>query len=336
MKLKERLRVQTQKHPWFERVWLRTQWMVVKHNARRYSDLEFTQKLWNKLPSKKGESFLEPHTYDAQMFFLKLSNRDPLITKCSDKHAVQEYIKDCGYEDILKKEYACFDSVEQIDFSKLPSPCYLKCNHASGMNWIYRKEDKHDLKHIKWKFNFLLAQNPYYLSREWNYKDIPPKIVCEELLQMPDGVSDIPELQFFCFNGEPRFIIYNLGLADKTGAHANPIRWGLWPDFTLIEEATKLNHTAEAPPMPEGYEQMIKCARRLSKPFPHVRVDLFVIEGRIIFNELTFYSGGGLTLSRTKSVQNGADEWLDISNYKIAEDAQKRHTRQEIKNGSRC
>lgn len=331
MKLKETLRKWTKTSNGFEKLWLVLQWQKTKYYAKKYSDFEYAQKLWKKHTGKHTD-FSNPQTFDEKMWYLKLSNRDPLLTICSDKHRAREYVIECGYEDILKKEYACFNSADEIDFSKLPSPCYLKCNHASGMNLIYYKDKPINKKHLEWKFNFLLSQQPYYLSREWNYKNIAPKIVCEEVLEMPDGMSDIPELQFFCFNGEVKFIIYNLGLADKDGAHKAPIRWALWPDWSLVPASNGWNYNNSVPEKPDNYRSMLECATKMSEKFPFVRVDLFNINGKIYFNEFTFYSGGGFTLSKTEVIQN-LGEFIDVSNYKIAEDALRRRTREEVENG---
>lgn len=38
---------------------------------------------------------------------------------------------------------------------------------------------------------------------------------------------------------------------------------------------------------------MLEIARRLSEDFPEVRVDLYNIDGQIVFGELTFYDGSG-------------------------------------------
>lgn len=331
MNIKKKLKSFTKSSPTFDKLWVILWWNKTKRRALKYSDFEYAKKLWKKHTGKQTD-FSNPQTLDEKMWYLKLSNRDPLITICSDKHRAREYVKECGYEHILKQEYACFENANDINFSKLPSPCYIKCNHASGMNFIYYKNKPIDEKHLKWKFNYLLSQQPYYLSREWNYKNIEPRIICEEVLDMPDGVSDIPELQFFCFDGKVKFIIYNLGLADKDGEHKEPIRWALWSDWSLVQEATKLNYSDELPDKPQNFDEMLECATKLSEKFPFVRVDLFNINGKIYFNELTFYSGGGFTLSKTEVIQN-LGEYIDVSNYKITEDALRHRTREEVKNG---
>lgn len=332
MQIKEWLRSVSRRHAAVERVWLRLQWLKTNWNMR-YSDVEYAKKLNRK---REGFCFEHPITYDEKMWFLKLANRDPLLTTCSDKHAVRSYLEECGLEHLLKHEYAVFATGAEIDFSNLPSPCYLKCNHASGMNVVYRKEEGVNEKHLKWKFDFLLKQNPYCLSREWNYRNIKPCIVCEELLSMPSADEDIPEIQIFCFHGEPKFMIYNLGLADRKGNHTMPRRWALHMDGTVIEEAKKMNHPDRSQlVLPENLEEMVSYARVLSKPFPHVRVDLFNILDRIYFNELTFYSGGGRTLSSCVELQKECGDAICTDGYRIAEDAYEKGIKR-IRHANRC
>ena len=332
MNLKEVLRGISHNSTFLEKLWIILQWNKTKLLALQFTDVEYAQKLFKR---KYGHELNldDPESFDEKMWFLKLSNRDPLLTQCSDKHAVREYIVARGYGNILKTEFACFKNADEIDFDCLPSPCYLKCNHASGMNLVYAKERNLHVEHIRWKFNYLLKQQPYYLSREWNYKNIPPRIVCEEVLSSNNGHGIFPELQFFCFHGEALFLIYNLGLADEKGYHSDPTRWALWPDWSLVEEAKAMNHNVHTPGQPENYVDMLRCAEDLSKPFPFVRVDLFSIDGRMVFNELTFYSGGGFTLSKTKIIQDLCGKKINLDGYAISDDATKRRTWAEVKRG---
>lgn len=326
MSFKEKLRTLTKTNFAFEKIWIVLQWKKTKFNAKKYSDYEYAKKLWKNHTGKEID-FSNPKTFNEKLWFLKLSNRDPLLTLCSDKHKVREYVTKCGFADILKNEYHCFNNADEIDFNNLPSPCYLKCNHASGMNLVFDTNKKNNISHIKWKFNYLLSQNPYYLSREWNYKNIEPKIVCEEVLSMPDGVSDIPEVQFFCFNGKPEFIMYNLGLADENGFHKKATRWVLDTDWNIIDIKTSMPTSNIIPHIPENFERMMEIATKLSEPFPHVRVDLFNINGKIIFNELTFYSGGGFVKLDPESWQIKFGDLIDCSKYKISKDAFEKHTK---------
>ena len=324
MDFKEYLRQYVSRYDWFERLWILLQWKKTNLYAMKYSDIEYADRLW-KMHSGKGININNPTTYNEKMWYLKLSNRDPLLTTCSDKHAVRDYVKRNGYEDILKKEYGAYTNAKDINFSGMPDRFYMKLNNGSGLNMIYDKNKKYNINHIIWKFNYLLQQSPYYLSREWNYKNIRPLIICEEVLEMPDGISDIPEVQFFCFNGAPKFIMLNMGLADSEGRHKKATRWVYDMDWNIIHVKTSMPTNSNPPPKPLNFERMVEICKRLSAPFPHVRVDLFNIEGKIYFNEMTFYSGGGFVRLDPEEWQTKIGEWIDCSDYRIADDAKRKH-----------
>lgn len=262
-----------------------------------------------------------PRTYNEKLWFLKLSLRDPLITQCSDKHAVRDYVKACGLEHILKRTYGVYRSAGQLNFDALPSPTYLKCSHGSGLNWVYRRDvsRKEQRRRVR-EFDYVLRQNPYYLSREWNYRDISPVIVCEEYLESIDG-EHIPELQFFCFGGQVRLVMYNLGLADFDGNHQAATRWVFSPAYELLKVRTSMQTSPDTPPRPPRFDDMLRYAEILSAPFRHVRVDLFSIGDKVYFNELTFYSGGGFVRLEPLEWQEKLGSWLDVSGLSIAPDA---------------
>lgn len=97
------------------------------------------------------------------------------------------------------------------------------------------------------------------------------------------------DYKFFCFGGEPRFIHVH---TDRFGRHARDVfnlDWTRAP-FAYLHPASDLTL-----PRPANLEEMIWVARRLAEGFPFVRVDLYGIEGRTIFSEMTWYphAGGG-------------------------------------------
>ncbi len=53
------------------------------------------------------------------------------------------------------------------------------------------------------------------------------------------------------------------------------------------------------PEKPADLDNMIEIAKKLSEDFPFVRVDLYDINGRIVFSELTFTPWGGYMNSYT-------------------------------------
>lgn len=306
---------------------LRLRWRLARFRGRT-SDVDYAKQSFAHAGQRLDLN--NPSTFNEKLWFLKLSNRDPLLTECSDKHRVRDYVARVGLAHILKDEYGAYAASSAIDFSTLPSPAYLKCNHGSGLNWVYRKNvSRKELRRRMRSFDFILKQNPYWLSREWNYKNIEPRIVAEEVLTTEDG-SDVPELQFFCFHGEVKFIMYNLGLADSEGRHTRAARWVFDPEFNLVDVTTSMEPGENVPERPENFDSMLDYAARLAKPFPHVRVDLFNVGGRIVFNELTFYSGGGFVKLEPHDWQYRVGSWIDVSGMAIAPDAYERLVRRSV------
>jgi len=77
-----------------------------------------------------------------------------------------------------------------------------------------------------------------------------------------------------------------LGAVAKVGIYS--------PDFRKLE-AHRKDEAPQVVPLqkPLHYDRMIRIAEDISRRFPHVRVDLYNVNGRIYFGELTFYDGSG-------------------------------------------
>ena len=51
-------------------------------------------------------------------------------------------------------------------------------------------------------------------------------------------------------------------------------------------------------------KQMLRVAQSLTKGFPCVRLDLYVIDGKVFFGEMTFTPAGGLNYSYPEDFLN--------------------------------
>ena len=249
--------------------------------------IQYKIKTGNKLNLKS------PVRYTEKLQWYKLNYRKPIMTKCSDKYSVREYVSEKGLSFLLNGLYSVYDSAEEIDFDKLPNSFAMKMNIGSGMNYFVsdkKREDLNQLRHIaeEW-FN----SDSCSYGREWGDYDIKPRIVFEELLPL-DERDDLPDYKFFCFNGEP-YCLYTM--IDYTKNHENG-RLGFFDiDFNLLPYHRKdFKPIEEQLPIPKNFDKMVEYARVLSKGFPHVRVDLYDISGRIVFGEMTFYNASGYTI----------------------------------------
>jgi hypothetical protein len=211
---------------------------------------------------------------------------------CSDKYAVRKYVKKRGLDSILNGLYAVYDSPDSIDFDSLPNSFAMKMTVGSGMNYFVTDKSKEDISKLRALVKEWFAADSSSYGREWCYYNIKPRIVFEELLPMDDR-NDLPDYKFFCFDGEP-FCLYTM--IDYTQNHENG-RLGFFDtNFKLLPYYRKdFKPIEEQIPKPKNFELMVKYARILSKGFPHVRVDFYNLNGRIVFGELTFYNASGYT-----------------------------------------
>ena len=268
--------------------WIAKIYNVIRNRRRdrfnHLSDEEFA-KMYYKERTGRELNLVNPETYDVKLWFLKLHIRDPLMTKCTDKYLVRDYVTECGLGHILNELYAVYERFDEIDFSRLPDRFIMKFNHTSGTNAIYDKNLFFDYKYQKNEFDFWMQRNSFWGSREWNYKDIKPLIICEKVLEQP-GSDCLNDYKFMCFGGKVKLVFGETGICRPDGTH-NPdsVRNVYDRDYNLMEGVrfTRQNFDPALLPKPENYEKMVEYAEILSKPFRHCRVDLYNIEGAIYF-----------------------------------------------------
>lgn len=121
----------------------------------------------------------DPKTFNEKMCYLKLHNRDDFYSKLCDKYRVREYVKEKIGEDYLIPTYGCWDSVEEIDWNTLPKQFVLKATHDSGSVVLCPDKDCFDVEKAKKKLKAALSRNYFYICREYPYKTIKPRIICE-------------------------------------------------------------------------------------------------------------------------------------------------------------
>ncbi len=266
----------------------------VQHN-KKYGDVVFAKKMY-KASTGKDLNLDTPKTFDEKLWWLKLNYYTDLQRVCSDKYLVRSYVESCGLKVILNDLYGVFDDAREIDFSLIPSPCFFKCNHASGANYLYSSEKGFNKRAFIKKFNSALRKNYYYESRERNYKDIKPKIIAEKVLF---NNGELPsDYRFLCINGKPVLMMYDVDTCDMEGSHKTSAKRNIYNmDMELLDmKITRDNHNIPLDINKNQFLKMKQYSEILSKPFPVVRCDYYCINNNIYFGELTFYHGGACNI----------------------------------------
>ena len=249
----------------------------------------------------------EPKTFNEKLQWLKLYNRNPLYTKLVDKNDVRSFIKEKIGEEYLIPQIGVYNEVSEIDFSKLPEKFVLKCTHDSGGIVICKNREKLDLEKSKSKLEKHMKNNYFYWGREWPYKNVKPRIVCEEFIE--DGKNeDLIDYKFMCFNGKVKCSFVCLNRNSKEGLNVD-FYDREWNKMPFERHYKNSNITLEKP---KQYEKMIELSEKLAKDFPFVRVDFYEVKEKIYFGELTFFPGSGLEEFRPEEYDKVLGDWLKI------------------------
>ena len=261
----------------------------LKFTEPLYADRVAIEEMWDMCMDYKL-NLDNPQTFNEKIQWLKLYDRDPLKTTLADKYEVKKWL-----ENNIGKQYVIptldvFSNVNDINYDQLPNQFVLKCNHDCGSVIVCKDKKLFDLSLAKQKLQKHLDTDFYLLFREWCYKDIPRRIICEKYMQNDDN-SELTDYKFFCFNGIPKFLYVSYGLSNWEKAFINYMNLD-WtpapfhrPDFLEFKEI---------PPKPSKYDEMLEISKKIATLFTFVRVDLYQIKNQVYVSELTFYPGAGL------------------------------------------
>lgn len=230
-----------------------------------------------------------PQTFNEKLQWLKLYNRKPEYTMMVDKYAVRKYIADTIGEQYLIPLLGVWDSPDEIDFDALPNRFVLKCNHNSGTGMcICRDKSKLDIKKVKAELRKGLKENYYLHGREWPYKDVPRKIICEKYME-DKPAQELTDYKLMCFGGEVQCIFTCTDRFSPDGLKVTFFDkdWNLLP-FTRHYPASEIPIEA-----PKQLKKMIALSETLSAKLPFVRTDFYEVNGNIYFGELTLSPGCG-------------------------------------------
>ena len=248
-----------------------------------------------------------PQTFNEKLQWLKLNYKKPELNNMVDKYEAKKYVSKIIGEGFIVKNLGLWDSFDKIDFDKLPDQFVLKTTHDQGGVVIVNDKNKLDKNAAEKKLTEHLKVKHYYLSREWPYKNVQPRILAEEFLKN-DTVGDLYDYKFFCFNGEPR-IMYIVHGREKDICYFD------WFDMEFnhldIERRGYPNSNLEIK-KPVNWELMISLSEKLSKDLPHIRVDFYSIKDKVYFGELTFFQGGGLMPFYPEEWDYKLGSWINL------------------------
>ena len=234
----------------------------------------------------------DPRRYTEKLQWYKLNYRTELMTRCSDKYTVRGYLEDKGFGYLLNPIYAVYDNPDDVDFEELLESFAIKCSVGSGLNYFVTDKSKENFDVLRQMMYGWYKDDSYSYGREWCYKNCKPRILIERLIPRNE-FNDLPDYKFFCFDGKV-FCLYTM--IDYTDNHENGKLGFFDREFKQLPYFREdFAPITEPVPKPKCFDEMVEAAEMLSSDFPHVRVDFYDVDGKVVFGELTFYNASGYT-----------------------------------------
>lgn len=257
---------------------------------------------------RRFPNLISPKTYNEKLQWLKINEHNLLYTKMVDKLLVKDLVeKKIGGKHVIKT-LGVWETPESIDWNTLPDKFVLKTTQGGGNVGVVvcknkQKFDKHAAINSLRKG---LSLDLYKKSREWPYKNVKPMVFAEEYME--DEFGELRDYKFFCFNGKVKMLF----VATERQKREEPF-------FNFFDENynplnLKQGHPVNTiiPEKPKGFEKMVEIAEKLSEGIPHVRIDLYIINGNVYFGEYTFYHFGGVVPFEPNGWDEKIGSWLEL------------------------
>ena len=230
----------------------------------------------------------DPKTFNEKLQWLKINDIHPEYTKMVDKVEAKNYVASQVGSKYIIPTLGVWNTVDDIDWTSLPKQFVVKATNDSGGIVVCKDKSSLDIEKAKDKLRRLGGRDYTLTSKEYPYRKVPHRFIAEEYMEDESGY-ELKDYKIFCFDGEPKFLFV------ATGRQQNDTRFDFYD--TEFNHLPLTNGHANAdvwPVKPENFDEMLEVAGKLSKGIPHVRVDLYNINGKIYFGELTFFHWSGM------------------------------------------
>lgn len=246
-----------------------------------------------------------PKTFGEKLQWIKLNDRKDVYSKYVDKFEVREIIKNKIGENYLIPLIGVYNSVDEINWDELPNRFVLKCTHGSGCNIICKDKNELNIEESKKKLQKWMKKSWFWFGREWPYKNVKARIICEEFIS--DDCNTPDDYKIMCFNGKAKCIQVH---RDRYGNHKEDfydVEGNLLPFTDIGYENSGIDNIKNV-----KLQEMIRLAEVLSDNCYHLRVDFYLVKGKLYFGELTFFDGSGFYEFKPKEYNYILGEYIKL------------------------
>ncbi len=311
---KTKLRLWSMLHPirtyrawYFDRHFQFTeQWRkLVATDPKKAFDMKWNRYYRRKFPWKN------PRTLNEKLTWMEVYTDTSKWTEYTDKYEVRKHIESLGLKEILTDCYGIWDTADEIDFDNLPEKFVLKCTHDCGSTVIVRDKSQMNKQYIIDFLNKHVAVRYGYDSCEPHYTAIKPRVMAESLIEMDNSEEFSSETtvdhKIRCIDGKVQYDMVCYDRSLESGSGGSKTIYDLYDIHTWQPMRQYLADTGvqyRDVPRPQNLERMVEIAEIIANGYPQVRVDLYNVNGKIFFGEMTFFAFSGMNNHFTKKFQN--------------------------------
>ena len=248
-----------------------------------------------------------PQTLSEKVTWLKLHGATPLHRRCADKIAVRDWVAARVGPEVLNRAILITENPADITPDVIPDRRFVvKANMDTGSVLLCHDRARFDWDACRARMAEALARPFWRIQRERQYRGIRPAIIVEHMLDPDDPAIGLTDHRILCLHGEPQFVEVTVVPPGALYCAVYSLDWVRLPIQVMAEASNSAVLPFELP-RPGGLDRMLDIARRLSAPFPLVRVDLYETGRRVVFGELTFTPSAGLERIEARWPAPGAD-----------------------------
>ena len=276
----------------YKQEWLKGLHQTDYNNCRFAEDKTQFSIDWikNKLPNVNLEN---PQNLIDRINWCKIYDKDERKPIWADKISAHLELSLSSLKDIVISPAYIFrtNKFTKESFDTIPDgKWFFRCNHGSGWNMRFEKKKGNDPTYLISKLNEWLSLNYAYIGGyEWQYENINRGIIVQ-----PD-LGQLLDWQFWCENGEIKYIQLSRKLGKNleeficftdSSCENTDMYLGIKPmRFKLLSKEK------------ETYKKMKPIVEQLASDYKFVRVDLYSINDKVKFSELTFSPCSGNLIS---------------------------------------
>ncbi len=260
------------------------------------------------LKMKRPLDLKNPKGYNEKLQWMKINYHRPDYPSMVDKIEAKKIAAGIIGEEYIIPTLGVWGSFDEIDFSKLPEKFVLKNSNGAGGTGVVicRNKSELDINAARQSIATGFDENIYKTFREWVYKDIPKRILAEELLDTEDGSAPV-DYKFYCFDGEPKVMAVASGrFQGKTCFDYYDMNLNHLP---FCQGGPNSDRIIEKP---RNFDLMVELAKKLSQGHPHVRIDLYDFKGKVYFGEFTFCDSSGFAKFSPEEWNLKFGEWFKL------------------------